>query len=129
MEACASECLFCRLRDSDELVSDLELVYCIRDKSPVTKGHLLIVTKRHVASFFELTEDEVLQAYSLLNYMKSCLEKNDKTISAFNVGINCGVSAGQTIMHAHIHLIPRRDGDISNPRGGVRGVIPSKRSY
>ena len=91
--------------------------------------HTLIVTKRHIESFFDLTVDETIELHEILKRQKNELENIDKTISSFNVGVNDGEDAGQSIKHCHIHLIPRRKGDVEDPRGGVRGVIPDKQSY
>jgi diadenosine tetraphosphate (Ap4A) HIT family hydrolase len=101
----------------------------IEDKHPVTKGHILVVPLRHTPDFFSMTHEEKKDADSLIWMLRDKIEKTDSTVSGFNIGVNCGKSAGQTIMHAHIHLIPRRDGDMKNPKGGVRGVIPGKREY
>ena len=103
---------------------------CIRDSSyPVSSQHCLIIPKRHVKDYFDLSEEEVLGCDQLIKKIKIKVENNDKTIKGFNIGINSGKEAGQSIMHCHIHLIPRREGDVQNPQGGVRGVIPSKQHY
>jgi ATP adenylyltransferase len=99
------------------------------DKFPVTEGHTLIIPKRHVAKYFELYQPELNAAQSLLSQMKQEIARTDGKVGGFNMGVNDGVSAGQTIFHCHIHLIPRREGDVENPRGGVRGVIPAKQNY
>jgi diadenosine tetraphosphate (Ap4A) HIT family hydrolase len=104
-------------------------VIAIRDKYPVTKLHTLILPKRHVSDYFDFTPEERENAERLLRSLRETILKEDPSVTGFNIGMNCGLSAGQTIMHAHIHLIPRRDGDIPNPRGGVRGVIPAKMDY
>tara|TARA_B110000438_G_scaffold273670_1_gene293226 strand:+ start:1030 stop:1350 length:321 start_codon:yes stop_codon:yes gene_type:complete len=102
----------------------------LRDTSyPVTKHHTLIITNRHVSDYFELTEIEIKDLNEILKDQKKQLSELDKEISGFNVGVNIGKDAGQSIMHCHIHLIPRRNGDVEDPRGGVRGVIPSKQKY
>ena len=85
--------------------------------------------KRHAPNWFAMNEDERREADVLLRALKTRLEESDNAITGFNIGMNCGESAGQTIFHAHIHLIPRRDGDTPNPTGGVRGVIPDKMCY
>jgi len=97
------------------------------DKFPVTEGHTLITPKRHVAKYFELYQPELNATQFLLSQMK--ISKADGKVSGFNMGVNDGVAAGQTIFHCHVHLIPRRDGDVENPEGGVRGVIPAKQNY
>ena len=104
-------------------------MFVVRDSYPVTKLHTLIIPHRHVSNFFDLNDNELGDLSKILKKEKQSLLNLDKTISAFNVGVNAGKDAGQSIMHCHIHLIPRRKGDIENPRGGVRGVIPSKQKY
>jgi diadenosine tetraphosphate (Ap4A) HIT family hydrolase len=89
----------------------------------------LIITNRHIDDFFDLTKDEMSDLDKVLKEQKKELKKLDNEISAFNVGVNIGEDAGQSIMHCHIHLIPRRKGDVEDPRGGVRGVIPEKQKY
>jgi diadenosine tetraphosphate (Ap4A) HIT family hydrolase len=118
-------CPFCR---PDGNLFENDLAYVHPDKYPVNPGHLLIIPKRHVADFFLTTELEKAALLSLLDEAKNYLD--DKHAPAgYNVGINVGEVAGQTISHVHVHLIPRYQGDMENPRGGVRGVIPSKQSY
>ena len=96
---------------------------------PVTKGHTLFIPKRHVQSFFDLDSNEKEAIFELLELEREKLIQQDNLITGFNIGINDGSDAGQTVMHCHVHLIPRRNGDMSDPRGGVRGVIPEKQSY
>lgn len=122
-----SDCIFCTINDS-RIVDKDNYFYVIRDSYPVTEFHTLIIPHRHT-SFFDLTDIEQKSLFALLKKHKDLLKKEDSSITAFNVGINDGEDAGQTVMHCHIHLIPRRKGDIENPRGGVRGVIPKKQSY
>lgn len=121
-------CLFCEI-PVGRIISYSELAYVIRDGFPVTEYHSLIIPKRHVASYFELGQAEVNSCNQLINQIKAELEQIDTTISGFNIGINNGLDAGQSVMHCHIHLIPRRKGDVKEPRGGVRGVIPNKQNY
>ena len=123
-----NDCIFCSL-DESRIENENDLVLCVKDLYPVTIGHSLIIPKRHVQSFFDLTDEEQASMFSVLARQKTDVEQRDKFITGFNVGINDGIDAGQTIMHCHIHLIPRRTGDMKNPRGGVRGVIPEKQSY
>ena len=104
-------------------------VFAMKDNYPVTDGHHLIIPFRHTENFFSMTDVERGDANKLLRILKNKLEAADSTITGFNIGMNSGQSAGQTVMHSHIHLIPRRDGDNKKPRGGVRGVIPGKMSY
>ncbi len=121
-------CLFCNI-EQDRIISSNELAYSIRDGFPVTEHHTLVIPRRHVASYFDLGQAEINAVNQLLTDAKKSIEKQDKTVTGFNVGINSGKSAGQTVFHCHIHLIPRRDGDIKEPAGGVRGVIPEKQKY
>jgi diadenosine tetraphosphate (Ap4A) HIT family hydrolase len=111
------------------VVEDLDSVVAIKDGYPVSEGHLLIITKRHTPDYFTMTSAERKDAENLLRILRNKIAKKDESVTGFNVGVNCGESAGQTVWHAHIHLIPRRDGDTPNPRGGVRGVIPEKMGY
>jgi len=122
------DCIFCNL-EASRIEDENTLFLVIKDLYPVTEGHTLIIPKRHVPSFFELTDEEQTSFFEMLQAQKHKLASMDETITGFNVGINDGEDAGQTVMHCHIHLIPRRNGDMKNPRGGVRGVIPEKQSY
>ena len=122
------DCLFCKIQKKEAIVEN-ELAYATHDSYPVTSKHCLIIPKRHVSDYFELYQPEINACNRLIAEMKNKIGKSDKTVKGFNLGINSGAVAGQTIMHCHIHLIPRRKGDIENPRGGVRGVIPSKQKY
>ena len=121
-------CLFCAMT-SKRVVRENELCYSIYDGYPVTSHHTLIIPKRHVSDYFELYQPERNAIQSLLEEERAELQKKDGSVSGFNIGVNVGETAGQTIFHCHIHLIPRRDGDVSDPRGGVRGVIPGKQNY
>jgi diadenosine tetraphosphate (Ap4A) HIT family hydrolase len=122
------ECIFCNLDESRvEIENNLALSF--KDLYPVTKGHSLVIPKRHAQSFFDLEKDEKKAILELLELQKKKLISQDKLITGFNIGINDGIDSGQTVMHCHVHLIPRRKGDMNDPRGGVRGVIPEKQSY
>ena len=121
-------CHFCNLAE-ERIIDKTEFCLAIRDLYPVTELHTLIITQRHVASYFDLNEQERDEVQHLINKHRKLIEQQDETVSGFNIGINCGEDAGQTVMHCHIHLIPRRKGDTEKPRGGVRGVIPNKQSY
>lgn len=121
-------CLFCELTP-DRIIDENELCLMIEDAFPVTPNHTLIIPKRHVSDYFDLYQPELNAIHSMLNARRQFLLENDQTITGFNVGTNAGESAGQTIFHVHVHLIPRRNGDVENPRGGVRGVVPNKRIY
>ena len=122
------DCLFCEIEKS-KIVSENDFFIVVRDNYPVTELHTLIILKRHTASYFELDDSEKVSLINILDKQKNSLLQNDSTIKGFNIGINDGVDAGQTIMHFHTHLIPRRTGDVQNPRGGVRGIIPEKQNY
>lgn len=121
-----SNCPFC---NGVKSVSKNNSVFAMKDNYPVTKGHHLIIPFRHTYDYFAMTKTERDDATELIRVLKNKLEQKDPTITGFNIGMNSGESAGQTVMHSHIHLIPRRDGDTKKPRGGVRGVIPDKMSY
>lgn len=123
-----SSCIFCDL-DKDRVILSNKLVLSFRDNFPVTPLHTLIIPKRHIKDYFELTQDEVIACYEIIKRLKQDLTKEDPSIEGFNIGINSGEVAGQTIFHCHIHLIPRRKGDVKNPRGGVRHIIPGKGFY
>ena len=120
------DCPFCK---GVRKVANNNSVFAIKDNYPVTKDHHLIIPYRHTDNYFSMTEHERNDATQLIRVLKNKLEKNDPSITGFNIGMNSGESAGQTVMHSHIHLIPRREGDTGNPRGGVRGVVPEKMSY
>jgi ATP adenylyltransferase len=121
-------CLFCTI-DSKRVVSETTLAYAVRDAYPVSELHTLIIPKRHVADWFNLYSPEHQTILNLLEEQKNLVSRLDKKVQGFNVGINSGEVAGQTILHAHVHLIPRRQGDVSNPRGGVRSVFAEKANY
>ena len=118
-------CVFCARED---LFMENQLAWLKYDKYPVSPGHMLIITKRHVPSFFDTTLEERKALNELLEEAKKLVDKEYQP-DGYNIGINCGTTAGQSIMHLHIHLIPRYQGDVDNPLGGVRGVIPFKRVY
>ena len=128
MSNLTEECLFCNKKKQNIIYSS-EFVYVVRDSFPVTKYHSLIIPHRHISNFFDLNKDELKDLSTILIKQRQSILSLDKKITAFNVGVNAGKDAGQSIMHCHVHLIPRRNGDIENPRGGVRGVIPSKQKY
>src|SRR4029078_1083679 len=106
-----------------------ELCYAVRDLYPVTELHTLVIPQRHVGDYFDLYQPERNAIHGLLEAERTVIRQSDARVSGFNVGVNAGEDAGQTIFHCHVHLIPRRKGDLEDPRGGVRGVIPSKRVY
>ena len=121
-------CPFCILQE-EKIIDSIELALAFYDSYPVTKYHTLIIPKRHVADYFELSQEEVQAMQELLYRQKDMLLSRDNSISGFNIGINVGEDAGQSIFHVHMHLIPRRHGDMKEPKGGVRGVIPEKQKY
>ncbi|RJQ85426.1 MAG: HIT family protein [Desulfobacteraceae bacterium] len=122
-------CRFCSQGLKNRSVREYRCVLAFADRHPVSRGHQLIVPKRHVPDWFSMNEQERRDADALIEMLRAELLESDRRITGFNIGMNCGRSAGQTIFHAHIHLIPRRDGDTPNPTGGVRGVIPDKMCY
>lgn len=113
------DCIFCEKLNKNEYILENELAVAIFDAFPVNKGHMLIIPKRHFASFFEATSQEVLSCMELVNKAKQYLD-NEYNPDGYNIGINVGEAAGQTIFHLHIHIIPRYMGDVENPRGGIR---------
>lgn len=123
-----NNCIFCNKSDFEIIYSD-DLFFVIRDKFPVTEDHTLIVLNEHDKTYFDLRDKDLIQLNNIIKFQKDYLLEKDKKITGFNIGVNVGKDAGQTIMHLHIHLIPRRKGDIEDPTGGVRGVIPSKQKY
>lgn len=124
----APDCLFCR-QDPGEYICENDLAYAVLDSYPVSEGHALIIPKRHAPTWFDLTPEEAQACNELVHGARLWLLKQHPEIDGFNVGVNCGEAAGQSIFHCHIHLIPRRKGDVANPQGGVRHVIASKAKY
>jgi diadenosine tetraphosphate (Ap4A) HIT family hydrolase len=116
-------CLFCDIQSIDRkrIIAENNLAYAIRDGFPVTDGHTLFIPKRHVSDYFGLVQSEV----NAINMLMT----SDSSIEGFNIGMNCGEVSGQTVFHCHVHLIPRRRGDVANPRGGVRHIIADKGFY
>ena len=121
-------CLFCNSKISG-IAHENDLAYASYDTYPVSNHHCLIIPKRHFSDYFELTNDELIACNDLIKKVKQEVKSKDKSILAFNIGANIGKVSGQSIMHCHIHLIPRREGDVENPQGGVRAVIPKKQHY
>lgn len=119
-------CPFCKV--DRELIGESKLSFAIFDKYPVGEGHALIITKRHVSDYFDLEHEEVKDIWELVAEIKSILQRKYHP-DGFNVGFNIGLAAGQTIDHVHIHIIPRYSGDMDDPTGGVRHVIPEKGKY
>ena len=123
-----NNCIFCNVPD-ERIVNEYKYFYIIRDLYPVTNLHSLVIPKRHVVSYFECNQNEYDEIPIILNTQKTELRLTDESITGFNIGMNIGEDAGQTVFHFHIHIIPRRKGDVDNPKGGIRGVIPSKQKY
>ena len=121
-------CIFCKIR-KEELQFENQLSYSSIDSYPVSKFHSLIMPKRHVETYFELTYQEIQACNELILKTKEKILKQDSSVKGFNIGTNAGKVAGQSILHCHIHLIPRREGDVEDPQGGVRSVIPKKQHY
>ena len=121
-------CLFCNTKESGFTLQN-ELAYASYDTYPVSKYHCLIIPKRHIKDFFELTDEELIASNGLIKKVKDEIIKKDPNIDGFNLGTNIGRASGQSILHCHFHLIPRRFGDVENPQGGVRSVIPNKQHY
>ena len=121
-------CLFCNAKESG-IAAENEFAYASYDSYPVSNFHCLIIPKRHVKDYFEMNDEELLACKDLIMKIKNEILAKDKTVKAFNIGTNAGKISGQSIMHCHIHLIPRREGDVENPQGGVRSVIPKKQHY
>ena len=122
-----AQCPFCS-PDPEDIVLRNGLCYARYDGYPVSKGHLLIIPLRHIANFFASTEDERKAAFELV-WQANARLNSDLHPDGYNLGVNVGQAAGQTVMHAHIHLIPRYAGDVPDPRGGVRWVVPAKARY
>lgn len=123
-----NHCVFCNLSSQAELICETATCVAFYDGYPVSPGHALIIPKRHVASYFDLTKHEREAMNIMLMYVKKRIQERFNP-DGYNIGINVNESAGQSIFHVHMHLIPRYEGDVENPKGGVRGVIPSLQNY
>tara|TARA_B100001142_G_C14329937_1_gene653664 strand:+ start:775 stop:1167 length:393 start_codon:yes stop_codon:yes gene_type:complete len=121
-------CLFCNPKVSG-VAHENDLAYASYDSYPVSEHHYLIIPKRHMSDYFELTNNELIACNELIKIVKNEILKKDQSVKAFNIGTNAGKISGQSIMHCHIHVIPRREGDVENPQGGVRSVIPKNQHY
>jgi diadenosine tetraphosphate (Ap4A) HIT family hydrolase len=128
MDYTKEDCPFCIERNTREIISENDLAYAAFDIFAVSKGHCLVITKRHISNFFETTPAEIEALFSLVKEVKPILEHMFAP-AGFNIGVNINEVAGQTIPHVHVHVIPRYIGDVKNPRGGVRNVIPGKGDY
>ena len=121
-------CLFCDTSESGS-AHENELAYASYDSYPVSAHHCLIIPKRHIKDYFELSKAELMACDKLIKTVKDEILAKDQSVKGFNLGTNIGKASGQSIFHCHFHLIPRRDGDVENPQGGVRSVIPNKQHY
>lgn len=128
MDIKSSPCPFCEM-DPNVMVARHKHVFAVLDTSPVSDNHLLIIPFRHCETYFDLTAEERLDAHELIEELRLKILGKDPLVEGFNLGVNCGESAGQTVFHTHIHLIPRKKNDTPHPRGGVRGVIPDRMNY
>lgn len=123
-----NNCPFCEKLKTIKPILENDLAISFYDEFPVNPGHMLFITKRHVETFFDTTNEEKKAIFELVDKAKAIIDKKFKP-DGYNIGLNCGFYAGQTVMHIHLHLIPRYKGDIENPKGGIRAVIPSKKEY
>ena len=122
------ECFFCKSIKNNDFYLENELAIARLDDFPVNKGHLEVILKRHIKDWWGTTLEEKIAIFNLLEEAKKMID--DKySPDGYNIGMNLGEKAGQSVMHLHVHLIPRYDGDVENPRGGVRGIIPEKQNY
>jgi diadenosine tetraphosphate (Ap4A) HIT family hydrolase len=113
----------------ERVIAANELAYALRDGFPVTPFHALVIPRRHVLDYFSLTAEELLACDALIRSVRERVQAQDTSVEGFNIGMNVGETAGQTISHCHFHVIPRRSDDVANPRGGIRNVIPGKGDY
>ena len=120
------DCIFCQI--DRPILAETKLSCAFFDGFPITKGHSLVIPKRHVKTIWEMTTDEYIDAFSLVRRVKDLLQREFEP-QGFNIGVNCEEAGGQTVYHAHVHIIPRYARDVANPRGGVRNVIPGKGNY
>ena len=121
-------CLFCNSEKSG-CAHENDLAYASYDSYPVSEYHCLIIPKRHIKDYFDLSNDELVSCNELIKIVKKEIINKDPSVKGFNLGTNIGKVSGQSILHCHFHLIPRREGDVENPQGGVRSVIPNKQHY
>ena len=120
------DCPFCN--PDRQIILNSDLVFAVYDKYPVSKGHILVIPKRHVRNYFDLNKNEMASIWEMVTQVKTILDSKNKP-QGYNIGFNVGEAAGQTINHVHIHVIPRYTGDMEDPTGGVRHVIPWKGRY
>ncbi len=124
-----SECIFCNLPKDREVFAENSLAIAFADAFPVSPLHALVIPRRHVREYFGLSQAEINACNQLLRAVRSLVQERDKSVSGFNVGANVEEAGGQSVFHCHMHLIPRRHGDVANPRGGIRNIIPGKGNY
>lgn len=124
-----SMCLFCdKYKNKEEIIYENDLVFVVKDYYPVSKGHMLVITKRHILNYFDTTREERIAVDDAVVDLKKIIDHKFMP-DGYNIGTNVGYAAGQSVLHFHVHVIPRYRGDVDNPRGGVRGVIPAKQNY
>jgi diadenosine tetraphosphate (Ap4A) HIT family hydrolase len=126
-----TDCVFCQIARGEkeaEILARFKHCYVVKDQFPVSEGHVLIIPFEHTETWFTASEEVRLEIMQAIQELKTRLDAEYQP-DGYNIGINCGKSAGQTVMHLHVHLIPRYQGDVAKPQGGVRGVIPSKQKY
>ncbi len=123
----SNNCIFCKLRD-ERVIYECEHTKAFIDTYPASPGHTLIIPKRHFATYFEATKDEIEAIGEALKAAKKILDK-EFSPDAYNIGVNNGEAAGQSVMHLHVHLIPRYKGDVEDPKGGVRWILKDKANY
>jgi diadenosine tetraphosphate (Ap4A) HIT family hydrolase len=116
-------------RPPEDWVASNALAFAVPDAFPVSPGHTLVVPRRVFASWFDATADERTAIFELVDVVRRQLDASDRPPQGYNLGINVGASAGQTVLHVHVHVIPRYAGDVADPRGGIRHVIPGKGNY
>ena len=124
-----TDCIFCRILSDGESLEKNQFSFVIEDRYPSSPGHGLIIPIRHVVDPFELNDPELIAMFDLARSSTSSLKSSDPSVEGFNIGFNVGGVAGQTVEHLHLHIIPRCSGDVSDPRGGIRWVLPSTAPY
>ncbi|SMN11441.1 HIT family hydrolase [uncultured Candidatus Thioglobus sp.] len=124
----SDECIFCKLRNDERIIGECEHTITFIDNYPASLGHTLVVPKRHFATYFEATEIELLAIGKAVQLAKAILD-DEFSPDAYNIGINNGLAAGQSVMHLHVHIIPRYKGDVEDPKGGVRWILKEKANY
>ena len=127
-DSVAPDCVFCRRITSGELALSSELAVAFSDAYPVSRGHTLILPRRHEGDFFALSDAERMAVFELITKVKAIIDQKYRP-DGYNIGLNAGTAAGQTVPHAHLHVIPRYRGDVADPRGGIRWVLPEQAVY